>query len=508
MAPTNRTTQSQATTQINQLNIIDNNNHDTTSNQPTDTYYTPWGDTIQPEKKHRQPSWPYKILVDGHNGITITKTRPSDSSLMKKIDIFITTKNNVAWHHILVLQQLPERTQGWWEALHLSLGYNKQDQNANPYQPRGVVILSCNKAAHRVAGLGQDTSGLGRFCWTTYRGKDNLILRVIASYRPCKSKNGHLLVLQQQWWYLDQNQPENANHPWKRFWMDLQKVLTEWMEQGDQIIMGVDVNEDIRMEEIMAFFDKFGMANIMLMKHGQEAPATQNRGNYPIDRLFATRALQNHQCGYLSGLDAIGDHRCLWIDIPEERLFSSNLPLLTKPKARRLKMEDPHTIKKYIEYLEMHIMWHNLLEKTKQLTTQLTEASNLTRAIETQLNSIDNFRIQGMLWAEKQCCKLHTRPYGWSPPITYLIQTIKYWWYSDKCAKGLLYHTRILHQLKRALPKVANSELMTPDKISTQLVHYKVKLQQQLGDLNCRQTWLEELMDAQAKERKTIPKKD
>ncbi len=138
--------------------------------------------------------------------------------------------------------------------------------------------------------------------------------------------------------------------------MDLQKVLTEWMEQGDQIIMGVDVNEDIRMEEIMAFFDKFGMANIMLMKHGQEAPATQNRGNYPIDRLFATRALQNHQCGYLSGLDAIGDHRCLWIDIPEERLFSSNLPLLTKPKARRLKMEDPHTIKKYIEYLEMHIM--------------------------------------------------------------------------------------------------------------------------------------------------------
>ncbi len=51
MAPTNRTTQSQATTQINQLNIIDNNNHDTTSNQPTDTYYTPWGDTIQLEKR-------------------------------------------------------------------------------------------------------------------------------------------------------------------------------------------------------------------------------------------------------------------------------------------------------------------------------------------------------------------------------------------------------------------------------------------------------------------------
>jgi len=49
---------------------------------------------------------------------------------------------------------------------------------------------------------------------------------------------------------------------------------------------------------------------------------------------------------------------------------------------------------------------------------------------------------------------------------------------------------------------------MTPDKISTQLANYKAKLQQQLGDPNHRQTWLEELMDAQAKERKTTPKKD
>ena len=45
----------------------------------------------------------------------------------------------------------------------------------------------------------------------------------------------------------------------------------------------------------------------------------------------------------------------------------------------------------------MHIMCHNLLEKTKQLANQLTKASNLTGAIKVQLNNINNFRIQGML---------------------------------------------------------------------------------------------------------------
>jgi len=253
MALTNKMTQSQATTQLNQLNRIHNNNHNTTSNQPTDTYYTPWGDTNQLEKRPQT----VQLALQNFGGWPQWNNHHKNQAIWqflneKTIDIFITTKNNVAWHHIPALQWLPERTWGWWEALHLSLSYNKQDHNANPYQPRGVAILSCNKVAHRVTSSGQDSSWLGRFCWTTYQGKDNLILRVVAGYCPCKSKNGHLSVLQQQWQY-HQNQPENANHPQKLFWMDLQKVLTEWMEQGDQIIMGVDVNEDIRTEEIMAF---------------------------------------------------------------------------------------------------------------------------------------------------------------------------------------------------------------------------------------------------------------
>jgi len=43
-------------------------------------------------------------------------------------------------------------------------------------------------------------------------------------------------------------------------------------------------------------------------------------------------------------------------------------------------------------------------------------------------------------------------PYGWSLPITYLIQVIKYWQYSEKQVKGQPYHARILHRLKQESP--------------------------------------------------------
>jgi len=77
----------------------------------------------------------------------------------------------VAWHHIPSSQRLPERTRGWWEATHLSIGHNTKDTNTNPYQPGGVAIMSHNKVVHQIARSGKDPTGLERFFWTTYQGK-------------------------------------------------------------------------------------------------------------------------------------------------------------------------------------------------------------------------------------------------------------------------------------------------------------------------------------------------
>jgi len=48
---------------------------------------------------------------------------------------------------------------------------------------------------------------------------------------------------------------------------------------------------------------------------------------------------------------------------------------------------------------------------------------------------------------------------------------------------------------------------MPENEIKEQLGKYKERVRQQLGDPNRRQTWLEELAEAQAKDCKTMPKK-
>jgi len=177
---------------------------------------------------------------------------------------------------------------------------------------------------------------------------------------------------------------------------------------------------------------------------------------------------------------------------PKTLLFGNTALAITGPKACWLKTKDPQTAKKYVDYLELHIIQHDLLANTQVLSQQLTRAHDLTNKIREQLDKINTLWIQGMLKAKRQCHKLHTGLYSWMPSITQLIQSIKYWQYSWKQAKGQPYHARILYRLHKALPLLPNLENMPQVDIQEYLQKHKEQLHQQIGDLDRWQTWLKE----------------
>ena len=49
------------------------------------------------------------------------------------------------------------------------------------------------EAAHQLNKSGRDPSGLGRWAWSTYQGKNNKILRIIVLYRPCYVSNSETI---------------------------------------------------------------------------------------------------------------------------------------------------------------------------------------------------------------------------------------------------------------------------------------------------------------------------
>jgi hypothetical protein len=109
---------------------------------------------------------------------------------------------NATLHDAATLDHLV-RTRQWWECIQMSTAYFQKFNAESASQHGGVSLWSINKAAHRVATSGQDSTGLGRWAWTQYRARNNVSLRVVTAYRPVRSTTGAMSVWNQQKSYFD-----------------------------------------------------------------------------------------------------------------------------------------------------------------------------------------------------------------------------------------------------------------------------------------------------------------
>ena len=124
-------------------------------------------------------------------------------------------------------------------------------------------------------------------------------------------------------------------------YVDLYEELSAWIDAGDQIILGIDANEDIRTGRTQEFFRALGMKEVILARHAEMSPpATYNRNNSrePIlDGIFVTPGLKAVAAGYEAfGEGCPSDHRALWADFTYEDAFGHSPPPLIAPTARRL----------------------------------------------------------------------------------------------------------------------------------------------------------------------------
>jgi len=122
------------------------------------------------------------------------------------------------------------------------VAHNKRDTYGDDFQPGGTAILTINKLSHKTTTPGDDTSGLGRWCWTRLRGRGNHFLRIVSLYRPGKAE-GHLTTYQQQVrWFL---RNKITNCPRDQILLDLITQIELWQLEGDTVIVLADINEDI-----------------------------------------------------------------------------------------------------------------------------------------------------------------------------------------------------------------------------------------------------------------------
>jgi hypothetical protein len=292
------------------------------------------------------------------------------------------------------------------------------------------------------------------------------------------------------------NQPED---PINAFDNDLICSIKSWIEIGDQIILGIDANEDVRSGPFARRLHlECGLQEIMIRQLGLNLPNTYARGTAPIDGLFVSQALSQCPCGYT---DIICNHRMLWMDVPVELALGYSPSAIMKASPKYLILQDPRIVKKYNAILQEHLVKHDVLTQLQKLETEIVGTLSPTQI--TKYNRLDNLRIQATLFAQQRCRKLKMGEVPYSPKLCFTGKKIRAWKLLLKKKSGGSVNTKYLHRkLKEA--GITDTTLLSITDIQENLCNawqsYCILKRSASGD---QATWIKDLAMARAAEGKS-----
>ena len=220
-----------------------------------------------------------------------------------------------------------------------------------------AITMDKNVRSHKSenSGSSKDNTCLRRWTWFRTKGKENTYTRFISAYRPCASKKGIETVwAQHQKYFRDKGilDPD----PIKLFDDDLCKEIQEWLDIGDSIVLGIDMNEDVGTGKLARQFKNMDLKNAVFSLHSESIlPATYSKSiaRKPIDAIWVSSNLEVERAGYLpfkskSPAAPSNGHQMLWAEINNHGLFGKDIPFsLPAFKGTKLNSKHPHLRRKY-----------------------------------------------------------------------------------------------------------------------------------------------------------------
>ncbi len=374
--------------------------------------------------------------------------------------------------NILLLQEMctnwsmVARQHQWWNRVEDQMdmsetkavsSHNMNAKVQQRYQPGGTALMSHGKISHYAMGIGRDPRKLGRWIWARYRGKNGQVLRVVSFYRPCKS-NGETTTYAQQKEYLQSNNSDKC--PRQAFMEDLDAELSKWIDSGDHIVLGGDINAHLLDDEVVTLMDKHNLRSLLAERYPiEDIPAHFTCGTDPnqtgrskvVDGLWGTPGVEVARCGIMEPGDFPSDTHCAhWADITFTSVLGHNPPYPQVPAARRLKLRDPVATEKYIKILTRLLDEHYLFQRQFLLEAQLTPNTPLTRAQAKEANEIDAIRTKCMLKAERKCRKKFFGSVDFSAAVDEPRKRIAFWRIAIRRQEGRFVRSRLWSRKKKA----------------------------------------------------------
>jgi len=305
--------------------------------------------------------------------------------------------------------------------------------------------LLSHKSSH-----GSDPTGLGRWTFVRLKGKHDSSISIFSAYRPCKNTTslGSVWCQQQRYFQL---QGDISPDPCRTFDKDLLTAIMSSLDSGDNVVLGVDNNDDVRTSYLSTKLKNLGLTDAILSQHAPSSPpATHNRNTSrtPIDAIWTTPGILVNRSGYLpfDHHNAMrSDHRLLWIEIDNSSALGKHLPSVVPIKACKINFTDPRSRRLYSKRVKAAIKASKVDSKIVSLQAQAKEyfssppsdQASLLPSLAASYNSIHHELDTIRSSVESNLRQIYSGRVPWSPRLKHYLDVIEYWRRYVKLRKGV-----------------------------------------------------------------------
>ena len=201
-------------------------------------------------------------------------------------------------------------------------------------QMGGTAVAATGRLVDIVSETGSDPTGLGRWTWLKL-GSGRPTTRVICGYLPCKpgrSSRGRTVWEQQQRYFESKG---DFRYPSTIFVEDIIGAITKWRQEGEQVILAIDANQDVYNGKLASSLEKFcQMSCLFEPVLGERVPNSHFRGRTAISTMFGSPGLVSNNAICFPHWYGIGDHRVFVLEVSAASLFGGEFPTIATPPAR------------------------------------------------------------------------------------------------------------------------------------------------------------------------------
>jgi hypothetical protein len=211
---------------------------------PGSTSSSTWADRLQLPK----PDLIWRYMFQNIQGLPVNPRGYKHQQIgtafnATEADAFGMAELNLNFKQLGPASQWYERFKGL-RRNHSIHAYNKHDSSDSNVLYGGTALICMGSCSHRALRSGEDPSGLGRWVWTLFAGRNGTKLRILSGYRPNPDSSDSTGSVYSQHERHLRSRKDDRN-PRRAFVADLKAALETWASKGNLFIIGLDANDNV-----------------------------------------------------------------------------------------------------------------------------------------------------------------------------------------------------------------------------------------------------------------------